>query len=230
MPDYYILKDEGGPCRGTCPWQARTRILHQNWGHLGSKVCVFSSISWGAKLAHFGHRWQNDAIALSYTVSSDSIRLSSAPWNSFWYCDELIMWENEQEPLHFQFDFRKLRHPMSGDGFSFILPSLPDFRHQRKINPWCDSPHHVNITALLWVCSTRCVREAVGRRLRLLSSLNGVDSVQTLWPCEGDRWRASMRAKEHFWRHPARLFGLHPARLIIRGPRMSTIRVMFYIF
>lgn len=125
---------------------------------------------------------------------------------------------------------QKLRHPTSGDGFSFILPSPPDFRHERKINPRCDSPHHVNITALLWVCSTQSVREAVGRRLRLLSSLNGVDSVQTLWPCEGDWWRASMRAKEYFWRHPARLFGLHPARLIIKGPRMSTIRVMFYIF
>lgn len=76
----------------------------------------------------------------------------------------------------------------------------------------------------------RGCEQAVGRRLRRHSSLNGVDSVQALWPCEGDRWRASMRAKEHFWRHPARLFALHPARLITKGTRMSTIRVMFYIF
>lgn len=43
---------------------------------------------------------------------------------------------------------------------------------------------------------------------------------------QGDQWQAFLWVKEHFWRHPARLFDLRG--LIIRGTCMSTIRMTFF--
>lgn len=37
-------------------------------------------------------------------------------------------------------------------------------------------------------------------------ALSEGDSIQTWWPCEQDECRACVWLKEHFWRHPARLF------------------------
>lgn len=62
----------------------------------------------------------------------------------------------------------------------------------------------------------------------LFLALSEGDRIQTWWPCEWDQWRASLWLKEHFWRHPARLFRLREP--IIKGTCIVVVRGAFHFY
>lgn len=104
----------------------------------GSDFWGSSSSSLAKVLSRFRHRWLNNVITVSCTGNSSS-RNSGAP----------------RFPRRVS---RKLHHPKRSEGK--WVQFYPVLTFTSRNNPRCDSPHHVNITALLWAGGARIPREA----------------------------------------------------------------------